>query len=42
MSNFEKNLEQALNNAKRLTDKILIDCKISHFFYKRFVEHFNR
>ena len=28
MSNFEKNLEQALNNAKRLTDKILIDGKL--------------
>ena len=28
MSNFEKNLEQALINAKRLTDKILIDGKL--------------
>ena len=28
MSNFEKNLEQAINNAKRLTDKILIDGKL--------------
>ena len=28
MSNFEKNLEQALNNAKRLTNKILIDGKL--------------
>ena len=28
MSNFEKNFEQALNNAKRLTDKILIDGKL--------------
>ena len=28
MSDFEKNLEQAINNAKRLTDKILIDGKL--------------
>ena len=28
MSNFEKNLEQALINANRLTDKILIDGKL--------------
>ena len=28
MSNFEKNLEQALINAKRLTNKILIDGKL--------------
>ena len=28
MNNFEKNLEKALNNAKRLTDKILIDGKL--------------
>ena len=28
MSNFEKNLDQALINAKRLTDKILIDGKL--------------
>ena len=28
MSNFEKNLKQALNNAKRLTNKILIDGKL--------------
>ena len=28
MGNFEKNLEKALNNAKRLTDKILIDGKL--------------
>ena len=28
MSNFQKNFEQALINAKRLTDKILIDGKL--------------
>ena len=28
MSNFEKNYELALNNAKRLSDKILIDGKL--------------
>ena len=28
MSDFEKNLELAINNAKRLSNKILIDCKL--------------
>ena len=28
MSDFEKNLGQAINTAKRLTDKILIDGKL--------------
>ena len=28
MNNFEKNYELALNNAKRLSDKILIDGKL--------------
>ena len=28
MSNFKKNYELALNNAKRLSDKILIDGKL--------------
>ena len=28
MSNFEKNFELAVSNAKRLTDKILIDGKL--------------
>ena len=28
MSSFEKNYELALNNAKRLSDKILIDRKL--------------